>query len=1300
MEKINKGLKILATILLTGSFWNNYIKAQENISSIASISTSYVSSWETLSAINDGFVPTSSTDHSHGAYGNWKSGVTNQWNWVEYDFPSLYKLFRSDVYWWTDQTDITLSSGVQMPYDCYIQYWDFIHQTWKEVKNPVGYGVTKDTFNVTTFDTILTNKIRLNFVSLSAQGIIEWKVFGSLGEQVPIKSRIEIDTPLALNDTSLITLTALDKDSLPVIGYIFKFDATIKNNSSVTSESYSINNQSFTTSSSNISLPATDVQGKVSFNIAIPATVDPKDGLDLKVTFNDGFTAVDEYSIYKPGLTPPALTADVSSNNVDNPIEITFTDNASWRNSIEKVYANGILLNSPDYETVAGILTLKPSSGDTVLTKVGIKLITVEATGYNTDSIAQTITTGAISATASSVNSELKLYKSSTTPVTVTASDQFGNPIKGYIFKWDASVTNNTSATNESYTVNGVNVAANITGQSLVSTDSTGTVTFRVIVPASVDLSDGLQIQIKLNDGSTNVGSAISYVAQVGEKGIYIPTDLKSHEWSYDKTAQSDNFILFWGDLIGADPKNPANGSTTIDFDAADILKKLEKYYALYIDSFKFIPNKDEGNIAKYKFDIIITDTWNNSGYANGWATGGSVDGVIGAMWINPNATSGSGFTLAHEFTHCCQAMVPVQYPGKGIKDSNTAVFSMFWESHANFMALTATGDMSGVNAERWVNTAMMHFSSYRHAYQNIYFLQYIYDKYGMTEINNIWLNAEAGEHPLMSFKNNMGFTQDQLNDEFGYYAMKNATWDYSIHKKIKDYLSEEGYAYVCREFTVLDSLKGNPNTYIVPRQLAPGDYGYNIIPVYPDAGSSQIIVNFSGYDNANAGGAGWRYGFVAVDKTGTRRYSSLSSAQTGTASFDITSADSAIYLVVTGAPQVHHNYANWEPGWPKIYRYPYKLKITGATPEGYLPGYNSQKSTYPGAAHSNGGGWVASTATVASTAYVGPNAQVLGKATVTGTAKIEDYAIVTDNAVISGNAVIKGHAIVGSVATVSDNGVVEKSARVYLQSKIYGDALITGSAIVQSSEVYGTAIVKDLAWIYGATLSGTIIAGGDAEDLTTCSAGTYLQGVLVRSCDKKNISKYNIDINPDIKDYTYPIGEIPTSPLNLIATNINSTSVDLSWDAASDDAQIATYWLISGTNAFGSSSTTSLTVSGLTPNTTYTTFAKAIDNSGNESDSSNSVTFKTLDTTTAIGVKTINTGYRLYPNPAKEAVTIEFNGTANVILFDNLGRSVYKTSFTDKITIAKELIGPQGVYCIQISSGKQIIIHDKLIVQ
>ncbi|MDS0524497.1 hypothetical protein NNC19_02330 [Clostridium sp. SHJSY1] len=133
-------------------------------------STSYCSSWEDVTAINDGFDPTSSSDRAHKVYGNWDNPGTSQW--VEYDFSDKYTISSSDVYWFDD------NQGIDLPTSCSIQYWN--GTSWVNVSDAKGLGVEENKYNKTTFKSIITKKIRLNMKAKAgySTGVLEWKVYG------------------------------------------------------------------------------------------------------------------------------------------------------------------------------------------------------------------------------------------------------------------------------------------------------------------------------------------------------------------------------------------------------------------------------------------------------------------------------------------------------------------------------------------------------------------------------------------------------------------------------------------------------------------------------------------------------------------------------------------------------------------------------------------------------------------------------------------------------------------------------------------------------------------------------------------------------------------------------------------------------------------------------------------------------------------------------------------------------------------------------------------------------------------
>ncbi len=217
-------------------------------------------------------------------------------------------------------------------------------------------------------------------------------------------------------------------------------------------------------------------------------------------------------SVHSFYYTPPALTADNTSNNVDNDIDITFTDNSTWRGAITAVKIGGTALTlTTDYVISSGMIKLKPSGGNSLLQSAGSKSVTVEATGFITASVTQQINVGAPTTNSTAaISSALTL--NSTRTVTVTANDQYGNTVSGYTFKYDVTVTNANPTTAESYTIDGTSRASSVTDVSFNAvTNASGVATFDITVPATVDANDGVSVQVQLMDGVTNIGSAFNY---------------------------------------------------------------------------------------------------------------------------------------------------------------------------------------------------------------------------------------------------------------------------------------------------------------------------------------------------------------------------------------------------------------------------------------------------------------------------------------------------------------------------------------------------------------------------------------------------------------------------------------------------------------------------------------------------------------------------------------------------------------------------------------------------------------------
>lgn len=383
-----------------------------------------------------------------------------------------------------------------------------------------------------------------------------------------------------------------------------------------------------------------------------------------------------------------------------------------------------------------------------------------------------------------------------------------------------------------------------------------------------------------------------------------------------------------------------------------------------------------------------------------------------------------------------------------------------------------------------------------RDNYASWAFLQYITENpddlpgYGNSFVKDLMQQGQRDEYPYAEIERISGA---DIKETLGNYAKRLATLDLA---QKKDYQARQHELLVRGEWnwgeidTILENTSGRDNFYTVPTERAPQQFGVNIVPL--EVSGSKISVTLEGLTSVE--GADWRACIAVEQKDGTTRYSDLfKSGETMTMDFS-SGNDEAAYLTVTATPDS----SAWQLiGVPWAYgtgefdesncpflsktRYPWAATIAGA---GIKQVQDSTVSS-GGTRHSNGGGFVASTAKVNSSVYVGPNAKVLGHATVSGNAVIDGHAVVTGSAKVSDNVVVTGRAIVAENAVVKDNAIIADYAGVM------GQAVITDNArVIESGLVFNTYTVSENAAVKGVayclsngSASGQAMPDGDYYD-------------------------------------------------------------------------------------------------------------------------------------------------------------------------------------------------------------------------
>ncbi|MCR5132107.1 MAG: DUF4859 domain-containing protein [Prevotella sp.] len=416
---------------------------------------------------------------------------------------------------------------------------------------------------------------------------------------------------------------------------------------------------------------------------------------------------------------------------------------------------------------------------------------------------------------------------------------------------------------------------------------------------------------------------------------LYCPAEFRSmdwndeaSEWCFQRSMESDHFIVFWQEGFGLDPTKAARGYA---FDPNLLLSQAEEIYKVNSEELGFSRLGSSYTLDHYKHMLFVR-------YQTEWlATGSGYDDKIGAFWCNPAAVN-DRTTLAHELGHTFQYLVRCDLgPGRGWRQGfgpNGEGGNMYWESCAQWQSarVYTEGIFSGWGSS-YPGHSYMNLLHEEPRYENYYHQYYWCQLHGQDFVGRLWMATKGKEDPVDTYKRITERTQDEFCDDMFEYARRCPTWD-------MDGIRELGKNYRDRFST---RIQDNEEGWIEPQPgNCPENYGFNVMRMTVPNGATTVSVRFrgeagkEGYRALNTELAGWRYGFVALGRGDKRTYSEIGRAKEGTLDFDVPEGTRNLWFVAMGAPTEHFHHV-WDDNNDNDEQWPYAVDFQGTDVKGHV---------------------------------------------------------------------------------------------------------------------------------------------------------------------------------------------------------------------------------------------------------------------------------------------------------------------------------------------------------------------------
>lgn len=473
---------------------------------------------------------------------------------------------------------------------------------------------------------------------------------------------------------------------------------------------------------------------------------------------------------------------------------------------------------------------------------------------------------------------------------------------------------------------------------------------------AIVKAQEQLQDPSLTNAELTAAVNTLSTKTKAVDKKIYCSgnacgsdSDLKNpnNQWCYERSMESKHWVLFWESGYGK----------TAPSSVPTILSTADKIFEFYADSLKFLNvNQGKSKTDTYKMIIRLYST-------SEWiASGSGIDNTIGMLNLSRWAyTSRSGQTAAHEIGHCFQYQTHCDnnnWNGWMYTWANSGNGNVFWEMCAQWQAYKFYPWMQFNN--EWLGNTLngLHKNPLAEElrYNNYFIQDFFCHKQGKNIIGRLWNESYNPEDPFQTY---MRITMDsKLTSAQKLENLNNEMWEYGARMTTFDMndIREAGAGTIGKRAQTNLS-KVTEGTWRSTAGDCVENFGNNAIRLNAPTNGGTVYAEFTGeagrdgFIKYNVTKAGWKVGFVALKRDGTRVYGDVSTATynspEATVQFECPAGCTYLWLVVSGAPTSY-----WSRGWNGTTtddeQWPYQVKFFQTNVYG-----NANVNDFPSAIHS-----------------------------------------------------------------------------------------------------------------------------------------------------------------------------------------------------------------------------------------------------------------------------------------------------------------------------------------------------------